>query len=109
MTSFRRLSRAEINLLKHMLRFSPIGIPITVPRKFQTAIVPLWRAALIEIWYRQDRDAVGGRRSQFISLTVDGWRRIDAILAAGISRRLAGSQGQETSDDQPSEPQQKQD
>jgi hypothetical protein len=100
-----RLSRPEINLLKHLARFSPLGMPVTVPEKFRIVFVRLWRIGLIEIWYRQDRDSTGGRRTQFISITVDGARRIDAILHSN-SRRLAHSQGQETSDDQPSEPEQ---
>jgi hypothetical protein len=103
-----RLQRVEINLLKHLARFSPFGTPVTVPEKFRPAFVPLWRLGLIEIWYRQDRDSVGGRRTQFISITVDGSRRIDAILNSS-SRRLARFQGQEESSDQPSEPKQEQD
>jgi hypothetical protein len=101
-----RLSRPEINLLKHLATFSPIGIPITVPRKFVSALVPLWRLALIEIWYRQDRDNVGGRRTQFVSITIDGARRIDAILHSRNSWRLAGSLGQGGINDQSSEPEQ---
>ena len=100
-----RLQRVEINLLKHLLRFSPFGSPVTVPEKFRPAFVRLWRLGLIEIWYRQDRDSVGGRRTQMISITIDGSRRIDGILHSS-SRRLARSQGQEEASDQPSEPQQ---
>lgn len=105
----RRLSRVEINLLKHLARFAPIGFPITVPKKFIPAFAPLWRMGFIEIWYRQDRDSVGGRRAQFVSITVDGRWRIDAIVAnqpSFESRRLAGSQGRSSTHEQPSEPQQ---
>lgn len=98
----RRLSRHEINLLKHLLRFSPIGIPIAVPRKFRDALVPLWRNGLIEIWYRLDRDSADGRQKQFVSLTIDGWRRIDAIIHAGNIRRASGVQGQRIDHDQSS-------
>lgn len=100
-----RLSRSEINLLKHLIRFSPLGTPVTVPDKHRAALVPLWRKALIEIWYRQDRDNTGVRRTQFVSITVDGARRIDAILHSS-SRRLAGSQGQSSVNDQPSQSEQ---
>lgn len=78
--SRQRLSRSEINLLKHLARFSPLGTPVIVPDKHRLAFAPLWRIGLIEIWYRQDRDSVGGRRTQFVSLTIDGARRVDAIL-----------------------------
>lgn len=108
----RRLSRTEINLLKHLTRFAPIGFPITVPEKFRAAFVPLWRLGFIEIWYRQDRDSVGGRRVQFVSITVDGRWRIDAIIAnqpSFESRRLAGLLGRSSTHDQPSEPKQEQD
>lgn len=77
----RRLARLEINLLAHLAQFSPTGVPITVPAKFQPAFVPLWRGALIDIWYRQDRDAVAGRHMQFVSITRDGSKRIDTILS----------------------------
>lgn len=77
----RQLARGEINLLKHLSRFSPTGIPIAVPSKFQSAFVPLWRRALIDIWYRQNRDAPGTRNAQFVSITVDGAKRIDTILS----------------------------
>ena len=100
-----RLSRPEINLLKHLSRFSPLGTPVTIPEKFRPAFVRLWRIGLIEIWYRQDRDNTGGRRTQFISITIDGARRIDAIVNSS-SRRLARSQGQEEASDQSPEPQQ---
>jgi hypothetical protein len=82
-----RLARLEINLLKHLARFSPTGIPITVPGRFQSAFVPLWRGALIEIWYRQDRDAGAGRRTQFVSITVDGAQRIGTILSSSRSNK----------------------
>lgn len=101
-----RLDRAEINLLKHLVRVSSCGSPVSVPAQFRPAFVPLWRRGLIEIWYRQDRDSAGGRRSQFVSLTLDGSRRADAILNGNRFRRLAESQGQEQSSDQPSQPQQ---
>ncbi len=74
------LARGEINLLKHLARCSPTGIPIAVPHRFQAAFVPLWRGALIDIWYRQDRDARASR-TQFISITIDGAKRIDTILS----------------------------
>lgn len=96
-----RLSRSEINLLKHLVRFSPLGTPVTIPDKHRGALVPLWRKALIEIWYRQERDNIGGRRTQFVSITIDGISRIDAILNSS-SRRLAGFQGQGDNDDQSS-------
>lgn len=76
----RRLTRPEINLLKHLARAAPIGFPVTVPRKLTKGILSAWRAGLIELWYRQDRDNVGGRRTQFVSITVEGSRRIDAIV-----------------------------
>ena len=82
-----------------------------MPRKFQPALATLWRLGFIEIWYRQDRDSVGGRRTQFVSLTVDGRWRIDAIIANQPefkSRRLAGSQGRSSTHEQPSEPEQEQ-
>ena len=108
----RRLTRTEINLLKRLSRHAPIGFPVTVPQKFRAAFVPLWRMGFIEIWYRQDRDSVGGRRVQFVSITVDGRWRIDAIIANQPSfensRRLAGSQGRSSAHEQPSEPEQEQ-
>jgi hypothetical protein len=76
-----RLSRGEINLLKHLARFSPTGVPITVPSRFQGAFAPLWRRALIDIWYRQNREAASGSPTQFVSITIDGSRRIDTILS----------------------------
>lgn len=100
-----RLSRSEINLLKHLVRFSPLGMPVTVPNKHRSALVRLWRIGLIEIWYRQDRDNVGGRRTQFVSITIDGIRRIDVVLYSK-SRRLAGLQGQDGDDDQSSQSEQ---
>lgn len=76
-----RLARFEIDLLKHLARYSPTGIPIVVPPRFQPAFAALWRIGLIEIWYRQSRDAAGSRRTQFVSITADGTRRIETILA----------------------------
>lgn len=108
----RKLSRVEINLLKHLTRYSTIGCPIIVPIKFKDALAPLWRRGFIDIWYRQDRDACASRRSQFVSVTFDGQRRIASILANQPefpSRRLAGFQGRNTTHDQPSEPEQEQD
>lgn len=77
----RRLQRTEIGLLKHLDRFASIGFPISVPQEYRSAIPPLWRLSLIEIWYRQDRDSVGGRRTQFVSITVDGHSRLHSLLA----------------------------
>lgn len=103
----RRLTRTEIGLLKHLDRFASIGFPISVPQKFRSAFLPLWRLSLIEIWYRQDRDSVGGRRTQFISITVDGHKRIHALLSSTPRRsRASGSQGQSNAHDAASEPQQ---
>lgn len=106
--STRKLSRIEINLLKHLHRHSPLGTPITVPQKFRTAVAPLWRMALIEVWYRQSREP-SGARNQFLSITIDGQWRLNAIVAnqpSFESRRLAGFQGRNSKHEQPSEPQQ---
>lgn len=104
--SRRRLKRIEINLLKHLLRFASAGFPVTVPEKFRPAFVPLWRLELIEIWYRQMRDSDAGRRSQFISLTVNGQRRIQTLLASQALSRASGTQGQSNAHDATPEPQQ---
>lgn len=102
-----RLQRVEINLLKHLSRVSPFGSPVIVPAKFRVAVLRLWRIGLIEIWYRQDRDHPSGRPSQFITMTVEDSRRLDAILSGGEYRRLAEIQGQrENGSDQPSKPEQ---
>lgn len=58
---------------------------------------------------RQERDAGCARRSQFVSITLDGARRLDAIIAnqpAFESRRLAGSQGRKEEHDQSSQQEQ---
>lgn len=102
----RRLSRSEIALLKHLAHRSPTGIPIVVPRTLQSALVRLWRELLIHVWHRQDPD---GRRAQFVSITIDGMRRIEAILSAGQHSRASGFyQGRSTRHDQSSEQKQKQ-
>ncbi len=103
----RRLHRTEIGLLKHLDHFASIGFPISVPQKYRSAFLPLWRLSLIEIWYRQDRDSVGGRRTQFISITVDGHKRINTLLSSTPRRsRASGFQGQSDAHDTTSEPQQ---
>jgi hypothetical protein len=104
--SSRKLTRVEIDLLKHLGHFG--RFPVTVSRRFRGALVPLWRLGLIDIWYRQDRDAAGARSVQFVSITGDGQYRLQAIIANQPefpSRRLAGSQGQESAHDQSSKPQ----
>ena len=105
----RRLERIEINLLKHLVRHTPWGFPVVVPEKFRSALVPLWREGFINIWYRQDCDQPCCRPRQFVSLTVDGHRRIDSIIANTPefeSRRLAGFQGRRNVNDQSPKPQQ---
>lgn len=100
--TLQRLQRVEINLLKHLVMHSPLGNPILVPEKFCAAFVPLWRLGLIHIWYRQDRETLPRNRNQFISLTMDGHRRINSVVANTPefeSRRLAGFQGRRKSHD----------
>lgn len=70
-----------MNLLKHLVLHSPFGAPVVVPKKFRSAFATLWRSGLINIWYRQDSGAAPLRSSQFVSLTVDGHRRINAVVS----------------------------
>lgn len=75
-----RLSNRQIATLKHLAICCANGGQVTLTRDQREAMVPLWRRAIVEIWYRH---FPGERpRGPFFRPTGAGWHLIRAIIAA---------------------------
>lgn len=70
MIEFARLGYWQILALR-LLSKRGGGIPILMARKFQRALLSLWRRDLVQVWYRQTPTNLEG---PYYSLTIVGGR-----------------------------------
>lgn len=80
MSKAPRLSNRQIATLKHLAICCAAGGQVTLTRDQREAMVPLWRRAIVEIWYRH---FPGERpRGPFFRLSEQGAVLIQSLLAA---------------------------
>ena len=85
---FRRLTQQEISALRWLAQHGASTRPVVLAAHLRAPIVSLWRLGLIEVWYRQSSSDDPHVASQFVTLSLAGWRRVQPFLS---SRRGAAA------------------
>lgn len=80
MTLRQKLNRLEIDVLLSLITRGASTRPISVPRTQRTAVVPLWRRRIIEVWYRQSPEDGPSFQGPFCALTESGYRLAMALF-----------------------------
>lgn len=90
MNNGERLSRRQIETLKHLAITCEQGGLTTLTRDEREAMQPLWRRGIVEMFYRCTPDE-GCKGMAFFRPSPSGWALIRAIFGASesIERRAA--------------------
>jgi hypothetical protein len=83
---YRRLTGAQINLLRNLAIRCGLGGLVSVARWQRTIALSLWRRGLVEVWYRQAvEDTLQG---PYFGLSVAG-RHLALLFTAPRAQRAA--------------------
>jgi hypothetical protein len=87
--AFRRLTQAEIAVLRYLTSHGAAGRPVTLPLRLREVVVPLWRMRLVEVWYRQVPEDQPSLQGAYYTLSMAGVRRAAPFFRSAAPRSAA--------------------